>query len=85
MCFGCMRKCISPRFPQQHKDGGKEGKKGGENKEKRKNKHVWKQETGEREGGGQTTNRKKGKENSLGRTGKGGGRKQKTQCLQITN
>lgn len=28
---------------------------------------------------------KKGRENSRGRTGKGGGRKQKTQCLQITN
>lgn len=34
MCFGCMRKCISPRLPQQHKDGGKERKKGGEKKEK---------------------------------------------------
>lgn len=38
-----------------------------------------------REGGGQTTNRKNEKENSQGRTGEGGGRKQKTQCLQITN
>lgn len=28
-----MRKCISPRLPQQHEDGGKEGKKGGENKQ----------------------------------------------------
>lgn len=28
-----MIKCFSPRLPQQHKDGGQERKKGGENRE----------------------------------------------------
>lgn len=55
MCFGYLRKCLALRLPQQHKDRGMERKKGAKNKEEIKHKHVWKQKTGERERGGQTT------------------------------
>lgn len=54
MCFGCMRKCISLRLPQQQKAGGKETKKEGKNKDESKKTNMFLNSKQEKEGGGQT-------------------------------
>lgn len=84
MCFGGTRKCISPRLPQQHKDGGKERKKGGENKEERKKTNMFGNRKQEREKeDDKHPLEKTGEDNSQGRTGEGGGRKHSVCKSQI--